>query len=123
ATVAKGGGPGFQEKVRVFSAKQPPNLLKDEITSPQFLDALWASFFATGDERYVWRLISALPMVDTKGDVSKMLIGGAAQWSLTSNAIQHGRVMEICEAQLNTLPDDQKPALKKVIDSAREKRK
>ena len=50
--VAKGGSPDFQEKIRTYSRKQPPDLLKDEITTPQFLDALWASFFATGDERY-----------------------------------------------------------------------
>jgi len=122
-TMAKGGASAFQEKVKGFLTKLPPDLLKDEINSPQFLDALWGSFFATGDERYVQRLISALAMLDAKGDVTKMLIGGAAQWSLTSNAVQHPKVMQICEVELNRLPDDQKPALNKVIESARDKRK
>ena len=103
--------------------EHPPDFLKDTISSPSFLDALWGSFFATGDDRYVQRLISALPMLDTKGDVARMLIGGAAQWSLTSNAVQHPKVMEICEKELKTLPDDQKPTLEKIIESAREKRK
>ncbi|MFI5114512.1 MAG: hypothetical protein ACHP7J_05145 [Terriglobales bacterium] len=121
--IARGGSSAFQKEAKELLTKHPPDLLKDEINSPQFLDALWGSFFATGDERYVQRLISALPMLATKDDVTKMLIGGAAQWSLTSNAVQHPKVMEICEAELNRLPDDRKPALRKIIESARDKRK
>lgn len=123
-SVATKGSPSYQDYVKkLLGDDRPPDFLKDTISSAGFLDALWGSFFATGDERYVQRLISALPMLDTKGDVTKMLIGGAAQWSLTSNAIQHPRVMEICETELNTLPNDQKPALRKIIESSREKRK
>lgn len=118
------GSPLYQDYVRrLLMDDHPPDFLKDTISSAGFLDALWGSFFATGDERYVQRLISALPLLDTKGDVARMLIGGAAQWSLTSNAVQHPKVMEICEKELKTLPDDQKPTLEKIIESAREKRK
>jgi|SRR5208282_1500389 len=119
--ITRDGPATFQVKVKSLQANRPPDLLKDEINSPQFLDALWGAFFATGNERYVQRLISALPMLDAEGDVMKMLIGGAAQWSLTSNAVQHPKVMEICEAELRILPEDQKPELTKIIKSAREK--
>ena len=122
-SMANKGSPTYQDYVRrLLGDDHPPDFLKDTISSAGFLDALWGSFLATGDERYVQRLISALPMLDTKGDVTKMLIGGAAQWSLTSNAIQHPRVMEICETELKKLPDDQKGALEKVIKNAREKK-
>jgi len=63
------------------------------------LDALWGKFFATGDSAPVERIISALPWTDVKGDVNRMMAGGAAQWSLTSNAKRHKRVLEICENQ------------------------
>jgi len=117
------GSPSYQDYVRgLLGDDRPPDFLKDTISSAGFLDALWGSFLATGDERYAQRVISALPMLDTKGDVTKMLIGGAARWSLTSNAVQHPKVMEICEAELKRLPDDQKPALQEVIKTAREKK-
>jgi len=103
-------------------ANRPPDLLKDEVTTAGFLDMLWGSFFATGDEKYVVRIISALPLAKTEGDVQKKLIGGAARWSLTANAISQPRVMEICEAELKRLPDDQKPGLQEVIKTAREKK-
>ena len=122
-SVATKGSPSYQDYVRgLLRDDHPPDFLKDTISSAGFLDALWGSFFATGDERYVQRLISVLPMLDTKDDVTKMLIGGAARVSLTSNAVQHLRVMEICETELKKLPNDQKPALQEVIKTAREKK-
>jgi len=122
-SMTKGVAAAFQEKVKSLRVNRPPDLLHGEINTPQFLDALWGSFFATGDERYVQRLISALPMLETKGDVMTVLIGGAAKWSLTSNAFQHPKVMEVCEAELRRLPEDQKPELTNIIKSAREERK
>jgi|SRR5208282_113733 hypothetical protein len=121
---AMAGGPSASvaEYAKKLLSDRAPDLLKDEITNAGFLDMLWGSFFATGDEQYVLRIISAVPLAKTEGDVTKMLIGGAARWSLTSNAVQHPKVMEICEAELKRLPDDQKPALQEVIKTAREKK-
>lgn len=65
--------------------------------SPVVLDMLWGSFFVTGDERYVQRIMVALPGLDTANhDLEKMLTACAAKWSLFSNARQHERVMNIC---------------------------
>jgi len=122
AGLLRGGDPAFKQEASQLLEKRPPNLLGDDIDSPQFLDALWGSFLATGDERYVQRLISTLPLLDRKDDIMKMLIGGAAKWSLTSNAVQHPKVMEICEAELKVLPENQKPALMEVIESARKRK-
>jgi len=64
---------------------------------PWVLDALWGKFMATGDSTPVERIISTLPWIDVKGDINRLLVGGAARWSLTSNAVQHKRVLDICE--------------------------
>ncbi|MBZ5657847.1 MAG: hypothetical protein LAO56_21505 [Acidobacteriia bacterium] len=117
------GSASYQDYVKgLIRDDHPPDFLKDAISSPGFLDALWGSFFATGDERYVRRLISTLPLLSSK-DTQNVLIGGAAQWSLASNAEQHPRVMEICKSELSKLPDDQKPVLEKVIESAHDRTK
>lgn len=64
---------------------------------PWVLDALWGKFMATGENAPVERIITALPWLDVKGDTTRLLVGGSARWSLTSNAVQHKRVLEICE--------------------------
>jgi hypothetical protein len=118
------GSDGFKNYVHELLAdNHRPDYLHDEISSPEFLDALWVSFFATGDDRYVKRIISALPLLNAEGDTEKILIGGAARWSLSSNASQHPKVMEICEAQLKVIPEEQRPALAEVIQSAQERKK
>ncbi|MBX9722696.1 MAG: hypothetical protein K2X81_14955 [Candidatus Obscuribacterales bacterium] len=98
---------------------------KMTIDGPSVLDMLWAAYCATGDERYVKRVISVLTPPDTHGAkkvsgsvASDMMRAGAAQWSLTSNARLHKKVMAICiqERQATT-----NPALKKELAAVIEK--
>lgn len=98
--------------------KEAPEIDKMEIESPDVLDMLWGCFSATGDEKYVKRLLSTLTWgkADSK-DLPKMLIASAARWSLISNIDQHPRVKEICESIQNQ--DTQlKPYLEKVLQEA-----
>jgi hypothetical protein len=46
------------------------------------LDALWGRYFATGSSAPVERIAEALPWSEVKGDVGRLLVGGAAKWSL-----------------------------------------
>jgi hypothetical protein len=120
--VISGNSGSVSEYAEKLIANRVPDLLNDEIANPGFLDMLWGSFFATGDERYVQRIISVLPLVKEKKDIAKMLIGGAAQWSLTSNAKQHKKVMDICISEQKKLPADQAEILAEVIKRAKEKK-
>jgi hypothetical protein len=88
------------------------------ISSPAVLDMLWSSFSATGDDRYVERIMTVLPWSSpTEHDVSKILIGGAAKWSLTANAVQHKRVLDLCMKDRDTQPQ-LKTILTEVIEKA-----
>jgi len=71
------------------------------------LDSLWGYFMATGDEAPVLHVISYLK--------PGLRVQAMARWSLSSNAEQHPRVMEICRAQLPLQPPDIAPVLKEVI--------
>ncbi|MCG7980680.1 MAG: hypothetical protein N0E58_21455 [Candidatus Thiodiazotropha endolucinida] len=62
---------------------------------PWVLDALWGRYFATGKSETVERIAEALPWSEVKEDIGRLLVGGAAKWSLSSNAFQHERVKEI----------------------------
>jgi hypothetical protein len=82
------------------------------------LDALWGNFIATGDEAPILRIISALPWSQRRGDAQRMVVGGAARWSLTANAGLHPRVLEICRQQLRTQPKEVAVVLADVIRNA-----
>lgn len=85
---------------------------------PWVLDALWGNFMATGDDAPVARIISALPWINVRGDVSRLLVGGAARWSLISNAIQHRPVMAACRKELASQPKQVTEVLREVIAEA-----
>ena len=85
---------------------------------PWVLDALWGYFMAAGDEAPVARIITALPWVNIRGDVPRLLVGGAARWPLISNAVQHDRVMAVCRKEVTTQSTEVKVVLTEVIASA-----
>ena len=91
----------------------------DEITNPAQLDALWMRFLVTGKFEPIRRLVRELRKRDgamtvdelkklgrrpTDEEIKKVmpsLIGGAAEWSLASNARQHELVAFYLESILN----------------------
>ena len=86
---------------------------------PWVLDALWGNFVATGKNTPVKRIMAALPWVDIKGDVNKLLVGGAARWSLTSNAVQHDRVFDFCKVEIDNQPKEIALKLREVLENAK----
>lgn len=70
------------------------------IDNPEILDALWASFMATGNEKYILRIISILDYSKNTNDEIKRLIGNAAKWSIQSNMANHPKIRLICMEQL-----------------------
>lgn len=85
---------------------------------PWVLDALWGNFMATGDDAPVVRIISTLPWIEVRGDVTRLSVGGAARWSLISNAIQHEAVMAVCRREVTTQPKEVAVLLGEVIAEA-----
>ena len=96
-----------------------PSLLSfTEITRPAQLDALWMRFFVTGKFEPIRRLVyelrkrdGAMPLAEAKklgrkptpAEMKKILpalIGGAAEWSLASNAQQHKLVGYYLESMM-----------------------
>lgn len=86
------------------------------------LDAWWGYFLATGDELPVRAVIAVLPWTQVRGDVGRLATGGAARWSLVSNAVQHDRVLAICKAQLKAQPPEVAKLLAEVVQAAEAER-
>jgi hypothetical protein len=88
------------------------------ISSPSDLDRLWGCFLATGDKRYIHKIISTIPWSKKMtGSLNKISIGAAAVWSLTSNAQQHKRVLQILKEESESQPE-LKDDLVKIIEKA-----
>ena len=93
-----------------------PDMLNEEIDSPDVLDMLWGCFFATGDEAPVRRIVSALKYSKYAGALDRYETSGktpddkeqayydavfrAAVSSLSSTWRQHQRIKEICDGLL-----------------------
>lgn len=88
------------------------------ISSPSDLDMLWGCFLATGDKRYVEKIITTVPWSKKlTGSINKISIGAAAVWSLTSNAQQHKLVLQILKEVSAAKPELQYD-LSKIIEKA-----
>ncbi len=62
--------------------------------TPAFNDMNWASYFATGNLKFLDRIILNIPLVENRIDLNLFLIGATAKWSLCSNARQDKKVKE-----------------------------
>lgn len=99
-------------------ARGTPFIATEDPLSVSALDDYWGAFNASGAKQPVVAVIEALPLVEVRGDVDQLLIGGAAKWSLTSNAFQHSRVLEYCREYLKDAGDPIKEILTEVISDA-----
>lgn len=80
-----------------YSQNHPPSLLDFSIDDPALIDCLWASFMATGDNRYINHLLDFLQGENSDEDG---LVRNAVLWSLESNFREHKKVQEICHQYL-----------------------
>lgn len=96
-------------------------VLELQVFDTAVLDMLWGQFLATGDERCVKRVIGALEYMETARTRDQFLIGGAARWSLISNAVQHPLVLETCKKAVEFSPEEVRRTLVDVIRQAEEK--
>jgi len=95
-----------------------PHVPITEPLSVSGLDDHWAAFAATGSKPHVVAVIEALPLFEVRGNVDQLMIGGAAKWSLTSNAVQHSRVLMFCREYLKGANDPIKEILSEVVAEA-----
>jgi hypothetical protein len=118
-----------EQKERDFALQirkqKPIDLARDQISSPAFLDMLWATFCASGDAKPVERIIGVLswkmPAEGAPNRTGVILIIGAAKWSLSSNAFQHRRVYEICKNTLPKLNPEGRQALNEILQKVDER--
>lgn len=96
----------------------PPDIYNLPVTAPEQLDYLWAVFLITGDAAPVIKIIENLKLADQKHDLAKIMIYGAARWSLTANCRQHPKVLTICRQQIAGQPETIAAQLRAMVQQA-----
>ena len=82
---------------------------------------MWGNFSATGDDRYIKRVMEVLLWFKPGGEAAKAMIGASARWSLTSNAVQHPKVMKVCKEVAVASSEPVRTILNDIIRNAEEK--
>jgi hypothetical protein len=111
--------PALLDKVKSYFAGSPPK--HSELTfdsSPELLDTLWGSYFATGNYRPVSRIIAMLPWSKEKDSVEKLTVGGMAKYTLASNATRSRDLLAMLKRASRHQPAAVAPILGEVIEAA-----
>lgn len=82
---------------------------------PGINDLVWSGFFASGDTRYLDRLVSEMKYCDRKDSLKLFLTGISAKWSLCANAISYPLVKEYLEQTLEKRPPDLKAYIEELL--------
>jgi hypothetical protein len=81
---------------RLLADRGSAETLREPIGDAAALDLYWAYFMATGSEEALAAIVASVAGSLQEGDRQALMLGHAAKWSLTFNAIQHVRVMDAC---------------------------
>jgi hypothetical protein len=64
-------------------------------------DMYWGAYFASGNERYLQKLVDQLQYYDERNDINLFLVGATAKWSLASNSKSHATVRRYLDVKLD----------------------
>jgi hypothetical protein len=117
--LAKTAQPEEMSMLKDLTYRAPPDLMEKPITSEFDVDALWGTFFATGEAKYVERIASTLAWKSDDDPVHRAVAESARQ-TLVSNGVGHPRVLIICEADMAKAKNPEKDALAAVLAEARD---
>ncbi len=84
----------FKELFKQLISSNIDSIYSKTPLSPEYNDMNWASFFATGDVKFLNKIIANISHAEERVDRNLFLTGASAKWSLCSNARQDKRVKE-----------------------------
>jgi hypothetical protein len=110
--------PTFLETVRLQFGGKPEIPPVSFGHNPELLDTLWGVYFATGDYRPVWRVITMLPWSKDRDSVPRLTAGSAAKYTLANNAARYPDILAMLKDKVRYQPEEVAPILTDVIASA-----
>ena len=71
-----------------FGVKQKPPPVSFG-RNPELLDTLWGQYFAAGEYRPIWRIITLLPWSKERDSAERLTVGSSAKYTLANNAARY----------------------------------
>ena len=109
--MSQGQEPALREELRqlVLNGSEPVG--NTPVLSASSMNLQWGAFLASGDERYIVNVLTALGS-------GQPGLATSARFALAQNAVNHPRVLEICRAQLDKQPESVRSELKAALNAA-----
>ncbi len=101
---------------RAVSVSKTGGLLNNPGHSPQLNDGWWAAFFASGNPKFVEKIIDQLQYCDERKDQLLFFSGATAKWSLASNARSNPLVRSTVENAKTTASAHQRELINEVLN-------
>jgi hypothetical protein len=103
--------PTWGEKVKMHFGQKLAEPEMSFAKNPELLDTLWGQYFATGDYRPIWRILTLLPWSKDKDSVDRLTVGSMAKVTLANNAARYPDLL----AMLRDMGFYQEPAVSKIL--------
>jgi hypothetical protein len=110
--------PTFLEQVGQHFGVKPKVQPVSYGRNPEPLDTLWGQYFAAGQYRPIWRIITLLPWSNERDSAERLTIGSSAKYTLANNAARYPDVLALIKDMATYQEADVRPILAEVIRAA-----
>ena len=90
--VGKGKATAMAKELSAGTGKFFDYVVDDARVDPGKFDIWWASFFATGEEHYLAKIMKFAGLPQENKEIGELLLIGSASWSFRANCRQHEAV-------------------------------
>jgi hypothetical protein len=110
--------PTWLEKVYAQMGGKPPAKGMSYGGNPELLDTLWGRYFASGDRKAIWRILTILPWSNDDDSLERLTVGSAAKYTLANNAARYPDVLALLKERAPKQPEAIRKPLAQVIKAA-----
>ena len=110
--------PTFLEQIGQHFGVKPKVQLISYGRNPELLDTLWGQYFAAGQYRPIWRIITLLPWSKERDSAERLTIGSSAKYTLANNAARYPDILALIKDMAAYQEADARPILAEVIRAA-----
>jgi hypothetical protein len=110
--------PTFLEQIGQQLGMKPKTQPVSYGRNPELLDTLWGQYFAAGQYRPLWRVITMLPWSKERDSVERLAAGSSAKYTLANNAARYPDVLALVKDMARYQDKDVRPILAEVIRAA-----
>ncbi len=110
--------PTFLEKMQMHVGVKLPGPEISFGKNPELLDTLWGQYFASGDYRPVYRILTILPWSKDRDSVDRLTVGSMAKVTLANNATSYPDLLLLLKSMAKYQTEEVGAPLNEVIQAA-----